>query len=421
MQVEQWPIDNVQPYEGNPREIPPAAVDKVAASIREFSWRQPIVVDAAGVIVAGHTRLLAARKLGLEHVPVHVAAGLTAAQVRALRLADNRTHEEASWNLELLGVELLQLNELDFDLSLTAFDSREVDDLLGLSISDEQADAVPDLPAVPVSRAGDLWVCGAHRVLCGDATKSADVARLLNGVAPTIMVTDPPYGVDYDPLWRQTAGLGRQRQTGRVANDDESNWCQAYRLFPGDISYVWHAGVHATGVAAGLESAGFEIRSQIIWAKQHFALSRGHYHWQHEPCWYAVRRGRSGRWCGDRKQSTLWEVPNLNCFGGDRDEVVTGHSTQKPVELMRRPILNHTERGEVVYDPFLGSGTTLVAAAITERACCGLEIDPAHTDVIIRRWQQLLGCPARLEGHDGRRFDEVEQDRVRTGGMDGAT
>ena len=154
------------------------------------------------------------------------------------------------------------------------------------------------------------------------------------------MVTDPPYGVDYDPLWREEAGLGKQRQTGTVANDNRVDWAEAYNLFPGDVAYVWHAGVHAAEVARSLTTADFEIRSQIIWAKQHFAMSRGHYHWQHEPCWYAVRTGRSGNWAGSRKETTLWEIANLNPFGGDENEgdAATGHSTQKPTELMRRPI-----------------------------------------------------------------------------------
>jgi DNA modification methylase len=168
--------------------------------------------------------------------------------------------------------------------------------------------------------------------------------------------------------------------------------------------------VHAAEVNHGLCAADFEIRAQIIWAKQHFALSRGHYHWQHEPCWYAVRKGRNAHWHGDRTQSTLWEVANLNCFGGDRDEVVTGHGTQKPVELMRRPLLNHSERGEIVYDPFLGSGTTLIAASLLERVCCGIDIDPRYVDVAVRRWEQLLGQTARL-ADSGISFAELEQRR----------
>jgi DNA modification methylase len=216
--------------------------------------------------------------------------------------------------------------------------------------------------------------------------------------------------VRLDPQWRERAGLGRQRQTGTVPNDDRVDWRAAYRLFEGDVAYIWHAGVHAAQVAAGLEELGFRIRAQIIWAKQHFALGRGDYHWQHEPCWYAVREGKSANWSGDRKQSTLWEVANLNPFGGSRTEEATGHGTQKPVELMRRPILNNAKRGDVVFDPFLGSGTTFIAAESTGRICYGLEIDPAYTDVIIRRWQSFTGKTALLDG-DGRSFDEIAAER----------
>ena len=224
------------------------------------------------------------------------------------------------------------------------------------------------------------------------------------------MVTDPPYGVEYDPQWRERAGLGRQRQVGTVRNDHQADWSAAYKLFTGDVAYVWHAGVHAAEVADSLATAEFQIRSQIVWAKQHFALSRGNYHWGHEPCWYCVRKGHSSRWRGDRTQSTVWQIANLNSFGGNRDETVTGHGTQKPVELMRRPILNHTERGDSVYDPFLGSGTTLIAAEQTERACYGLEIDPRYVDVIVRRWQEFSGNRATLAGTD-QTFEQVRDTR----------
>lgn len=240
-------------------------------------------------------------------------------------------------------------------------------------------------------------------MLCGDATSQEVVGILLRSTNPALMVTDPPYGVSYDPNWRENAGLGPQRQTGTIPNDDQVDWLAAYKLFPGDVAYVWHAGVHASEVAGGLEAAGFEIRSQIIWVKQHFALSRGDYHWQHEPCWYAVRSGKPSSWCGDRTQSTIWQVPNLNPIGGDRDETATGHSAQKPIELMRRPVLNNTVRGDKVYDPFLGSGTTLIAAETTGRVCNGLDIEPRYVDIIVRRWQAVTGKTAVLAS-DGRTF-----------------
>jgi DNA modification methylase len=325
----------------------------------------------------------------------------------------NRSATWAEWDEELLALELAEVHELGLDLAFTGFDPQEIDDLLFRSnLAGEDEEAPAPVPEQVTTRAGDLWLCGKHRLLCGDATSSIDVCRLLEAVVPVVMITDPPYGVSYQPAWRGQAGLGEPRQTGKVANDDCADWTAAYRLFSGDVAYVWHAGKHTAEVAGGLLAADFELRAQIIWAKQHFALSRGHYHWQHEPCFYAVRRGRNARWCGDRTQSTLWEVPNLNPFGpADFDEQPTGHGTQKPVELMKRPILNHTQRGEWVYDPFLGSGTTLVAAELTERKCCALELEPAYVDMALIRWEARTGDAARLAA-DGRRFAEVRAERL---------
>lgn len=409
LRVTNWPVNKPIPYARNARKISTKAVDKVSASLKEFGFRQPIVVDKEGVIIAGHTRLLAAKQLGLTEVPVHVAEGLTPAQVKAYRLMDNRSHEESAWDFELLAPELQDLSGFDLDLSLTGFDQRELEELLSDPNDDEKANKIPEAPANPVTLPGDVWHCGPHRLLCGDSTAADAIARLCGPTVPVLMVTDPPYGVSYDPMWREDAGLGKQRQTGSVANDDKSDWTPAYKAFPGDVAYVWHAGVHAGEVGTGLRTAGFEIRGQIIWSKQHFAMSRGHYHWQHEPCWYAVRRGRKSHWRGDRKQSTIWQVANLNPFGGGRDEPATGHGTQKPVELMRRPILNHTESFEAVYDPFLGSGTTLIAAEQTGRICFGIDIDAGYVDLAVVRWQQFTGRSATLE--DGRSFEQVSEQR----------
>jgi DNA modification methylase len=229
------------------------------------------------------------------------------------------------------------------------------------------------------------------------------------------MVTDPPYGVDLEPEWRERAGLNpRTRQGGNLLNDQRIDWSEAWALFPGDVAYVWHAGIHAAEVALSLQRCGFEIRSQIIWRKQHFAISRGAYHWQHEPCWYAVRKGETAGWRGDRKQTTVWEVANLNPFGGEAtgENEATGHGTQKPVEIMRRPILNHTRPGEGCYDAFLGSGSTLIAAESSGRICYGMEIDPRYVDVAVERWQQFTGKEAVLDG-DGRNFDQIARARRR--------
>lgn len=407
MQVETWTIEKLTAYSRTIRKND-HVVERMAASIREFGFKIPILARSSGEVVDGHLRLKAAQFLRMIEVPVILCDEWTAAQVKAFRLLVNQSANWAEWDLEALSKELLELKTVSFDLTLTGFDSKELDRYLFRS-QDENDEPVDRPQPLQVSQSSDLWLCGKHRVLCGDATSTADVDALLGLARPVLMVTDPPYGVAYDPMWREQAGLGRQRQTGEVQNDDRVDWSAAYRLFPGDIAYVWHAGIHAVEVAQSLEAAGFSIRAQIIWAKQHFALSRGDYHWQHEPCWYAIRKGKSSSWCGERNQSTLWEIPNLNPFGGAAEDA-TGHGTQKPLELMRRPILNNSRPGAIVYDPFLGSGTTLTAADATGRICYGMDVDPTYVDVIIRRWQSAAGGVARLASTN-ETFTEVQSRR----------
>lgn len=409
--IETWRIDRLIPYVRNPRKNS-HAVERMAASINEFGFKIPILARGSGEVVDGHLRLKAAQKLGMTEIPVILCDEWSDAQVKAFRLMVNRSVNWAEWDLELVTLEMEELKSLDFDLSLTGFDPPEIDNFLfGDQNQTESGEMAPALEGAPVTQPGDLWVCGPHRVLCGDATSEEAVGILFGPAHPALMVTDPPYGVSYDPNWREDAGLGPQRQTGTIPNDEQVDWLAAYKLFRGDVAYVWHAGVHAGEVAAGLEAAGFQIRSQIIWVKQHFALSRGDYHWQHEPCWYAVRTGKPSNWCGDRTQSTVWQVPNLNPIGGDREETATGHSAQKPIELMRRPVLNNTVRGGIVYDPFLGSGTTLIAAETTERLCYGLDIEPRYVDISVRRWQEVTGKAAVLAS-DGRTFDQIRAERI---------
>jgi DNA modification methylase len=421
MKIELWPLNRVRPYPGNPRKIPQAAIDKIALSITEYGFRQPIVVDIEGVIIVGHVRRLAAQKLGLEQVPVHVAEGLAPEKIRGYRIMDNRSHEDTGWIPASLKTEIVALEAAKFPLEFTGFLQYEIDELMIDPAAENLADAGEGGTSKIVTEPGELWHCGPHRVLCGDSTNAEDVARVLADSQPLVMITDIPYGVSYDPEWREEAGLGKQVQVGKVANDDRVDWTVAYVLFPGDVAYVFHAGLHAAEVATHLNSAGFEIRSQIIWAKQHFALSRGMYHWQHEPAYFAVRKGRGSHWRGSRTQSTLWSVASLNPFGGkNREETPTGHGTQKPLELMRRPMLNHTEPGELVYDPFLGSGTTLIAAEMNNRICHGLEIERKYVDLIVRRWQELTGRPATLEG-DGRSFDDVQALRLPSSSSAGNT
>ena len=409
IQIEQWPLDRLLPYAANARTHPDEQVAQIAGSIAEFGFNVPCLVDERGVLVAGHGRLLAAQRLGLSQVPVIQLDHLSDAQARAYRIADNQIALNSGWDDALLSAEVARLKEDGVDLELLGFPEDELDRLLagldGEKRGNEDEDVVPEPPVTPISRPGDLWILGRHRLLCGDATRASDVARLLGDVRPHLMVTDPPYGVDYDPSWRNEAGVSATTRTGRVSNDDRADWREAWAVFPGDVAYVWHAGVHARTVAESLDASGFPIRSQIIWSKSRFVLGRGDYHWQHEPCFYAVRKGATGHWQGARDQSTVWMIGG----GGDED-AATVHGTQKPVECMRRPMVNNSERGDAVYEPFAGSGTTLIAAESIERRCFAMEIDPRYCDVIIERWQSFTGSKAQLET-DGRSFEDVRTER----------
>jgi len=248
----------------------------------------------------------------------------------------------------------------------------------------------PHNPHFPksVTRSGDVWRLGRHRLLCGDATDPIAVARLLAGKTPLLMVTDPPYGVSYDPTWRVRPGEVCNRRMGRIANDHRFDWAEAYKLFAGDVAYIWHAGIYAREVANSLGDLRLGIRAQIIWCKRRMVFGRGHYHWQHEPCWYAVRKGATAKWRGDHKQRTVWQIDSAG------DDAATDHSTQKPLECMARPIRNHGDRGDLVYDPFVGSGTTIIAAEQLGRSCYAIEIDPLNCDIAIQRWQNFTGKKA---------------------------
>ncbi len=413
LRVEMLPVASLVPYADNARQHPPEQVAQLAASIGEFGFNVPVLVDDAGVLIAGHGRVLAARALGLAEVPAIRLAHLTEAQARAYRLADNQLALISTWDEALLAAELRTLRTEEFDLGLIGFDGVTLDRLLGESAPEVTApngdpDApAPEPPEAPVTRPGDLWLLGPHRLLCGDATSAADVARLLDGARPHLMITDPPYGVDYDPAWRNEAGVSATMRTGKVANDDRADWREAWALFPGDVAYVWHAGVHARAVIESLEAAGFAVRSQIIWAKPRFVLGRGDYHWQHEPCLYAVHKGKTGHWQGARDQATLWPIGTA----GDED-AATIHGTQKPVECMRRPIINNSTPGDGVYEPFCGSGSTIIAAETTGRVCYAMDIDSRYVDVAVRRWQVFTGRAAVLAGEE-RVFDDVAAARGR--------
>jgi DNA modification methylase len=234
---------------------------------------------------------------------------------------------------------------------------------------------------------GDLFEIGQHRLLCGDSTNADDVNKLLGGKEPYLMVTDPPYGVNYDPTWRHRAGINNSSRVGNVANDNNSDWTDVWNISPSTVAYIWHGGKHTSTVQASLETAGYDIRCQIIWNKQQMVFSRGDYHWKHEPCWYAVKHGNKGNWAGDRKQTSVWDIQSiLQSSKKNKEDDAQIHGTQKPVECMARPIKNHD--GDV-YDPFLGSGTTMVAAHQLNRKCYGMEIDPKYCQVIVDRMRKL--------------------------------
>ncbi|MGC4026246.1 MAG: site-specific DNA-methyltransferase [Mesorhizobium sp.] len=398
--VERMPVTNLVPYAKNARLHSDTQIDQIATSMAEWGFTMPVLVNEKNEIIAGHGRILAAARLGYDTVPVMVARGWSERQIKAYRIADNKLALNAAWDVTLLSAELSELSGLE---SLIGFSEDELVQLLahgnsGLTDPDE----VPPLPDEPVTQPGDLWVCGNHRILCGDSTKAEDVGRLLRQAKPNLMVTDPPYGVQYDPSWRNkaartSASMGNRAigagARGKVENDDRADWRDAWELFPGDVAYVWHAALHAATVAEGLLASGFVIRSQIIWDKTRLIIGRGDYQWRHESCWYAVRKGRSGHWAGDRKQSTIWPILH--------QKSETGHGTQKPVECMRRPILNNSNPGQSIYDPFLGSGTTIIAAEMTGRSGFGLEISPAYVDVCVRRWEAFTGETAVREMPDG--------------------
>lgn len=391
----------LRPAERNPRIMPAQEMEALKAALERWGFVDPIVLRKEDSrIIGGHQRVTAAIELGMELVPV-VEADVTALDAMILNEALNRIH--GGWDEPALALHQQEIRLAGGDLSLTGFTGREIS-LLGLSLGEKQGlthdDALPGAPPPPVAKRGDLWACGDHRLLCGDATDQGDVERLLGQARPALMVTDPPYGVDYHPEWREKVaearGVHARHKLGRVTGDERADWSEAHRLFLGSVAYVWCSGLHHHEVGWQLEAVGFDLRAQIIWVKQLAALSRGHYHWQHEPIWYAVRKGATGSWIGNRTQTTVWEVPNLHPQGGGEEAgQQTEHSAQKPVEIMSRPIRNHD--APEIYDPFVGSGTTMIACEKLGRRCFAMDIEPRYVDLAVRRWEEFTGRPAERE------------------------
>lgn len=389
MLVEIRPVGSIRPYESNPRDND-AGVGAVAASIRNFGFRQPVVVDEQDVIIVGHTRYKAALKLGLAEVPVHVAKGLTPEQARAYRIADNQTATLSAWDDGKLAAELMELQKADFDLALTGFPEDEVLRLLTQQNGEVQGDPdeVPDPPEEPVTKPGDLWLLGRHRLLCGDATKPEGLARLLPDGPADLLLTDPPYNVAYE---------GKTADRLKIANDQMDP--AAYRVFlasalaatmkhlrPGGSFYVWHADSAGLDVRLACADAGLVVRQCLVWVKSGMVLGRQDYQWKHEPCLYGWADGAAHTWLSDRSQTTVLEF--------DKPARNADHPTTKPADLFAYLVRNSCPPGGVVLDPFAGSGTALVAAEQTGRAACLVELDPRYADVIVARYESLSGGKA---------------------------
>jgi DNA modification methylase len=396
MRVEMRPIGSIKPYEQNPR-VNDAGVDAVAASLRAFGFRQPIVVDEQDVIIVGHTRYKAALKLGMAEVPVHVAAGLTPEQARAYRIADNQTATLSQWDDGKLVEELMALQSAGFDLDLTGFTADDLTRLMGGGGSEPQGDPddVPDPPAVPETRPGDLWLLGRHRLLCGDATKAEDMGRLMGGATADLLLTDPPYGVNYtgrtsDELTIANDDLADDDEYGAFLSDAFSAAMDCVR--PGGGFYLWHADVRGLPVRLAAQDAGLTVRQCLVWVKQTMVLGRQDYQWRHEPCLYGWKDGGAHTWLGDRAQTTVLEF--------DRPSRNGDHPTTKPVDLFRYLVANSCPPGGKVLDPFGGSGTTLVGAELEGRTAYLVELDPAYADVIVRRWEAVTGKTAERERLD---------------------
>jgi DNA modification methylase len=383
--IETRKISTLTPHAKNPRKLSKHDEEHLQKSLQKFGLIDKPVIAQDGRIIGGHQRLKILKKLGHKEIECFVPdQELTEKDIDELCIRLNRATGE--WDFDLLkDWEMNELMEWGFtpeELTENMPDIEIIDPI-------EPDNEVLEPPKDPKTKLGDVYELGDHRLVCGDSTNGDTVRIALDGNEPILMVTDPPYGVEYDPMWRKGIkgkhGVAA-RAMGTVQNDDQVNWALAWALFLGQVAYIWCASWFLPDVAKDLDDAQFERKSLIIWVKQHFALSRGDYHWQHEPCWYAVRKGQNHNWQGARDQATVWEISNLNAFGKNQEDERTAHSTQKPLECMARPIRNNTAEGEGVYDPFLGSGTTLLAAEQLNRKCFGIELDPAYCDIVVDRW-----------------------------------
>ena len=400
--VEMREVEFLIPYARNSRTHSDAQVAQIAASIKEFGWTNPILVDEEGGIIAGHGRVLAARKLNQGQVPCIVLSGLTEAQKRAYVIADNKLAMNAGWDNELLRVEIDELRGLDFDLDLLGFSQEELDalvpEVINPGLTDE--DDAPALAPDAITKPGDIWVMGKHRLMCGDSTSIEALETLTGGQLVDMWLTDPPYNVAYE---------GKTKDALKIQNDSMGD--DQFRQFlrdayvaadavmkPGAVFYIWHADSEGYNVRGAAKDANWTVRQCLIWKKQTMVMGRQDYHWKHEPCLYGWKDGAGHLWAADRKQTTILEF--------DRPSRNAEHPTMKPVALFEYQMLNNTKGGDTVLDSFGGSGTTLIAAEKNGRVARLMELDPHYCDVIIKRWQEYTGKQAILES-TGKPFVEM--------------
>ena len=393
MQIEQIGIATLIPFAKNSRTHSDAQVAQIAASIREFGFTNPVLIDEANGIIAGHGRVMAARKLKLTEVPCIRLVHLTDAQKRAYVIADNKLALNAGWDEAMLKLELADLKALDFDLDLTGFDTNEIDALLAEKGTEglTDPDDTPEPPVEPVTRLGDVWICGQHRVMCGSSLEMTAIERLCGDQRVDMLLTDPPYNVAY---------TGKTKDALTIQNDSMGD--EAFRTFlrdafvtadavlkPGAVFYVWHADLEGYNFRGACKDAGWKVRQCLIWQKSSMVMGRQDYHWQHEPCLYGWKDGAGHLWASDRKQTTLLKF--------DRPSRSEDHPTMKPVALFEYQLLNNTKGGDIVLDSFGGSGTTLIAAEKNGRIARIMELDPKYVDVIVKRWEDFSGQKAVLE------------------------
>lgn len=384
-------IKHLKEHPKNPRQISKDQYQHLEGLIKKFGLIDKPIVNLDNVIIGGHQRIKILKKMKVKEVecwfPDHQ---LTDEEIDHLCIGLNLNQGQFDYDILANQWDPLDLLKYGFTEEQLLGSVKEAEEILNNGEDDKEIEAGKEEEAI--TKLGDLYELGEHLLICGDSTDADCVSKVLDGKEVILMITDPPYGVNYDASWRDGKGeFSDPKMRKKVINDNNADWRITYSLFPGSIAYIWHGGKHSSLVAKNLEECGYEIISQIIWAKQHLVLSRGDYHWKHEPCWYAVKKGHQHNWKGDRKQTTVWEISNLNPMGKSKNEDdKTEHSTQKPLECMARPIMNHTDEGEWVYDPFLGSGTTLIAAEKLGRKCIGIELSPAYCDVIVRRYINFM-------------------------------